>query len=108
LRAKEKKKSRDDSSFFFVILLLLLSCPSFIIVIDSSEIPINTNTYISDDTRKKPTIMNEHDQSIARTISSSSSEQLIPKEKQTGINETLIMPNYYYYFLFRHVLQSFW
>ncbi len=42
------------------------------------------------DTIQKSSIMdelqlNEHDQSIERTISSSSSEQLIPKEKQTGI-----------------------
>ncbi len=33
----------------------------------------------------------EHDQSMERTISSSSSEQLIPKEKQTGINYFFIL-----------------
>ena len=33
--------------------------------------------------------INEHDQRNERTISSSSSEQLIPKEKQTGRDENL-------------------
>ena len=33
--------------------------------------------------------INEHDQRNERTISSSSSEQLIPKEKQTGRDEHL-------------------
>ncbi len=51
---------------------------------------INIDTNIDDDTIRKTNPMdesplNEHDQSIGRTTSSSSSEQLIPKEKQTGI-----------------------
>jgi len=63
----------------------------FISVIDNNnEISINTDMTTDNDTIQKSSIMdelqlNEHDQSIERTISSSSSEQLIPKEKQTGI-----------------------
>jgi hypothetical protein len=48
---------------------------------------------IADDTIQKSMTMderqlNEHDQSNERTISSSSSEQLIPKEKQTGMKNS--------------------
>ena len=40
---------------------------------------------VDDQSKGKRNLMDEHDQSTERTISSSSSEQLIPKEKQTGI-----------------------
>jgi hypothetical protein len=74
--------------FFFILLI----CPSFILVVDNNEIAINTDVNINDDIIQKSNRMdelqlNEHDQSIERTISSSSSDQLIPKEKQTGKKE---------------------
>jgi hypothetical protein len=62
-------------SFFFVVLA------------------IDTKPYIDDETMQSNETMiclndesylTEDDKSVQRTISSSSSEQLIPKEKQTG------------------------
>jgi hypothetical protein len=67
----------------------------FISVVNNNKISINTDMNTDNDNIQKSSIMdelqlNEHDQSTERTISSSSSEQLIPKEKQTGINENFI------------------
>ena len=66
--------------------------------------------YTLDDPIQKMTTIdeleiNEHDQRHERTISSSSSEQLIPKEKQTGRGEDHLTKDFSI-LCFRNVLQS--
>ncbi|CAF3616162.1 unnamed protein product [Rotaria sp. Silwood1] len=62
--------------------------------VDNIEKTFNANTNVNIETMQKSDTMisitneillNEHEKNIERTISTSSSEQLIPKEKQTGM-----------------------
>ncbi|CAF5162786.1 unnamed protein product, partial [Rotaria magnacalcarata] len=72
--------------------MCITTCFRFILVSDDDTIEANLNTDFTCETMQKNDEMisindeiksNEREKSVERTISTSSSEQLIPKEKQT-------------------------
>ena len=88
--------SRVTTSFLFLL---------FNLVIDNNEIAINVNTNANAATMQNNDTMmytneempsNVHDKNNERTISSSSSEQLIPKEKQTGNGLSFLYSHFSY------------